>query len=155
MVISVLYFRDFLLKNNSQHTLWYVSSWKHNALLGRYLVLYFFFVQRTIIQACSVSICMCRVVVLLFCFLLKNTQLICHGNPNFKIFNLEDFFKIVLNIFTKNELLFILTWFIIPFPNFILKEFYDRQLNLIKTHWSVYFRQRYIKRIYAHFRVEK
>lgn len=48
----------------------------------------------------------CRSSVLL---LLKNTQLICHENPNFKIFNFEDFFKIVLNIFTKNELLFILT----------------------------------------------
>lgn len=78
----------------------------------------------------------CRSSVLL---LLKNTQLICHGNPNFKIFNFEDFFKIVLNIFTKNELLFILTWFIIPFPNFILTEFYDRhlveyqQLNWIKN----------------------
>lgn len=52
---------------------------------------------------------------------------------------LKIFFKIVLNIFTKNELLFILTWYIIPFPNFILTEFYDRhlveyqQLNWIKN----------------------
>lgn len=53
---------------------------------------------------------------------------------------LKIFFKIVLNIFTKNEfLVFILTWFIIPFPNFILAELYDRhlveyqQLNLIKN----------------------